>query len=418
MSHGFFEIISREAFEKLLRDFAPTDTESLPLAALAGRVPASDIPSPEDLPLAGRSCMDGFAVNARDTFGASETNPAYLENSADLAVDQTPKTALQPGECARIATGGSLPAGADAVCMVEYTQSMDGSDTGRGTIEIRKSCAPGENVMLPGEDARAGEVAFSAGSPLRCQEVGLLAALGITAAQVHRRPRVGILSTGDELTEAAAPPTPGKVRDVNSHTLAALAAQAGADPAALGIVGDDLALLTKRLAQAVESSDVVFLSGGSSVGMRDLTVQAIEAQPGARLLAHGVALSPGKPTILARVGKTPVLGLPGQVTSVQVVMRVLVMPFLRHLGGEAKAFTRRPNELLHAHPARNVPSKPGREDWVRVRLEHRPGLPPLAHPLLGKSGLLRTLLQADGLMRIPADEEGVYKDSGVEVLPI
>lgn len=416
MTHGFFEIISRQDFEALLEAFSPTATETLPLAGLDGRILASDVISPEDLPLVGRSGMDGFAVNARDTFGASETNPAYLENVADLAVDQTTELRLAPGECARIPTGGSLPHGADAVVMVEYTQSVDGS--GGGTIEIRKSCAPGENVMLPGEDAKQGEVALTRGTFLRSQEIGLLAALGITGTEIFRRPEVGIISTGDELTTTAAPAAPGKVRDVNSHTLSALAEEAGAVPTAMGIVGDDLSLLQEKLAEAVAKSDVVFLSGGSSVGMRDLTVQAIEAQPDATVLAHGVALSPGKPTILARVGNTPVLGLPGQVTSVQVVMRVLVMPFLRHLGGLSGAFAQRNRRLMYAEPARNVPSKPGREDWVRVRLEARAGQPPLAHPIFGKSGLLRTLLAADGLMRIPADEEGVYKGAGVEVLPL
>ena len=416
MSHGFFTIISRGEFETLLQGFTPLEAETVPLARATGRMLARDLLAAHDWPLLDRSCMDGFAINARDVFGASESNPGYLECTATLPIDVLPETSIAPGECARIATGGVLPEGADSVVMVEHTQAMNETgEEGAQTIEVRKSVAPGENVMQRGEDARAGQTALSAGTTMRPQEIGLAAALGFEEISLTRQPRVGILSTGDELIEIGQTPRPGQVRDVNSLTIAALVTQAGGIPTCYGIVKDDLDSLNAALALAITENDLVLLSGGSSIGVRDLTVQTIEAMADAKILAHGVALSPGKPTILGSVGTKPVLGLPGQVTSALVVMHVLILPLLRHLQGDARAFaaTRRP--IRQAVLARNVPSKPGREDYVRIRLEEREGGMPLAHPVLGKSGLLRTMVKAHGLAAIPADSEGVYEGQLVDI---
>jgi molybdopterin molybdotransferase len=414
MEHGFFTIIARSEFEALLRAFAPLGPETVDLSLAAGRVLADGLVAPHDWPLLDRSCMDGFAVTARDVFGAGESNPGYLECVAALPIDKLPDIALNPGECARIATGGVLPGGADAVVMVEHTQAMQDETVG-GTIEIRKSVAPGENVMQRGEDARQGAVALPAGTVLRPQEIGLAAALGFEELSLHRRPRVGILSTGDELIEVSRTPEPGQVRDVNTHTVAALVEQAGGVPATYGIIKDDLQSLSRALEKAIAENDMVLLSGGSSIGVRDLTVQAIEAMEEARILAHGVAISPGKPTILGRVGNKPVLGLPGQVTSALVVVHVLVLPLIRHLMGDARAFSPNRRCLRKAELARNVASKPGREDYVRIRLEERDGKPPLAHPVLGKSGLLRTIVQAHGLAVIPAESEGLYASELIDI---
>jgi len=406
---GFFKVLSPGELVALLRGFVPLPPEEAPLAALAGRALARDVTAREDLPLVDRSCMDGFAVRARDLFGATEANPAYLELMAELAIDVQPDFELAPGHCAAIVTGGTLPRGADAVVMVEHTASL-----GAGTIEFRKSPAPADNVMLRGEDARAGHTALAAGTVLRPQEIGLLAALGFEAATVRARPRVAILSTGDELVPVAATPRPGQVRDVNSHTLAALARTAGAEPVLHGLVPDEARALEAALAAAVADSDVVLVSGGSSVGVRDLTQAAIEAQPDASILAHGVAISPGKPTILARVGTKAVWGLPGQVTSAQVVMLAFGCPLLRHLAGDAGAFDPARRRTVRARLARNVHSKPGREDYVRVALK-RDGAGPLAEPLAGKSGLLRTLVLAQGLVCIPAESEGLDAGAAVDV---
>lgn len=423
--HGFLNVVSRAEFCALLVAFAPLGVESVPLAEALGRVLAFDLPAPEDLPQSARASMDGYALAARSVFGATETNPAYVDCVADLRIDwsggdraEGPGGAprLASGQCARIPTGGTLPHGADAVVMVEHTDMLAGE-----TIEVRKSTSPGENVMLPGEDVRQGEPALPAGRILRAQDVGLLAALGVTSVLVGKRPRVGILSTGDELVPANATPRPGQIRDVNSHAIACLVAEAGGLPLALGIIPDDLPRLTTALSAALEACDVVLLSGGSSLGARDHSVAAMLAQPDASILAHGVAMSPGKPTILARVGDTnaakAVIGLPGQVTSAQVVQAVLVTPFLRHLSGCPGALSAPPPAFV-AELSRNIAGRPGREDFVRVRLEARPGLPPLAHPVPGKSGLLKTLLAADGLVAVPASAEGLYKGVLAPVWPL
>lgn len=429
-AHGFLKVVSRAEFCALLAGFAPLEAEVVPLDQALGRVLALDLCAPEDLPQTARASMDGYALAARDAFGATETNPAYADCVADLRIDWGGSAAsaggglleLAPGQCARIPTGGTLPTGADAVVMVEHTELLAGTAAGGApTIEIRKTVAPGENVMLPGEDVRQGHSALPAGRILRAQDVGLLAALGATTVAVGRRPRVGILSTGDELVPAGATPRPGQIRDVNSHAISCLVAEAGAVPVALGIVPDDLPRLTAALESALAACDVVLLSGGSSLGARDHSIAAIVAQPGAEILAHGVAISPGKPTILARVGKgeaaKAVIGLPGQVTSAQVVQTVLVTPFLRHLSGRADALALPPPPFV-AELSRNIAGRPGREDFVRVRLEARPGQHPLAHPVLGKSGLLKTLLAADGLIAVPAEAEGLYKGVLAPVWPL
>ncbi len=406
MKGGFFKVLSPGQFADLLRGFAPLAPETAPLDALLGRALAADVAAREDLPLVDRSCMDGFAVRARDVFGASEANPGYLELVAELPIDRQPDFTLEPGQCAGIVTGGTLPQGADAVVMVEHT-----ADLGAGTIEFRKSAAPADNVMLRGEDAEAGQTALGAGTVLRPQEIGLLAALGHETAPVHARPRVGILSTGDELVPVAQTPRPGQVRDVNTHTLAALCRAAGAVPTAYGLVPDQEQALREALHRAVAENDVVLVSGGSSIGLRDLTQDAITSLPDSEILAHGVAISPGKPTILARVGQKPVFGLPGQVTSAQVVMLVFGQPLLKHLAGYRQAFDTTRRRTTTARLTRNVHSKPGREDYVRVRLDEDGN----ATPILGKSGLLRTLLQAQGLLPIAADSEGIEAGADVTV---
>ncbi|SDK94081.1 molybdopterin molybdotransferase [Maridesulfovibrio ferrireducens] len=410
MHHDFFNIISREEFESLLLSFAPTGIEKSSIADAYGLVLGEDILSPEDLPPANRSCMDGYAVNARNAFGATEGNPAYLECCAELRVDEAPDFTLKPGDCAAIPTGGTLPDGADAVVMVEHTHEL-----GSGTIEIRKSSAPGENIMLKGEDTAKGENIYEAGHTVRFQDVGLLAALGIGNVSVHKKPRIGIISTGDELVEIESPSRAGSIRDVNSHTLRCLVSKAGGIPVNYGIVRDEIEKLEATLAKAIAENDIVLLSGGSSVGMRDLTVRAIESMPESKILAHGVAISPGKPTILGKVGSKPVLGLPGQVTSVQVVMLSIVMPFIRHIMGQKDAFACLDRPIRLAELGRNTPSKQGREDYVRVSLKHREGKLPIAHPVYGKSGLLKTLIKADGLMIIPADTEGLYAGDQIQV---
>ena len=411
MREGFFRAVSTAEFTDMLRTFAPLAGESVDLDEACGRYLAASVVAAENLPAADRAAMDGYAVRAAEVFGAGETNPAYLDLAMDIPIGIRPEAPLPPGHCARIVTGALLPAGADAVVMVEYTEDM-----GAGAIEIHRAVAPGDNVLLAGEDAAEGREVLPAGIRLRPQEIGMLAALGIHRVAVGARPRVAVLSTGDELVPVTATPAPGKIRDVNTHALLAMLRQAGAMPTAFPLVRDDLDGIYAALEAAVEGYDLTLLSGGSSVGARDFTLDALR-RIGAEILAHGVAISPGKPTILARAGNRPVIGLPGQVTSAQVVMLVFGMPLAAHLAGDAQAFDR-PPRTFPAELSRNVASKQGRQDHVRVRLEARPGELPLAHPVLGKSGLLKTLLLADGLVTIPADLEGLVGGRTVAVRPL
>ncbi len=410
MQHGFFNVISTARFREMLSTFSSLATEVVVLDESNGRVLAKDVLADQDIPLCHRSSMDGYAVRAEDVFGSTESNPGYLECIGEISIDEPAQFQLSPGECAAITTGGCLPAGADSVVMIEQTQRL-----GEQTIEIRKSLAPFENVMRKGEDVARGQTALSAGIRLRPQEVGLLAAVGQSTVEVFQRPRAGIISTGDELVPVSQVPRPGQVRDVNTHTLAALIREAGGVPAVYGLVEDRLDVIADLMKRALSENDMIFLSGGSSVGMRDLTVAAIERFSGSELLVHGVSVSPGKPTILATVNGKPVWGLPGQVTSAQVVMIVFGQPFLRILGGEADVFNPLRLPRVRAVLGRNVPSRQGREDYVRVVLEPREGELPLAVPRMGKSGLLRTLVAAHGLLRIDEEEEGLRQGTVVDV---
>ncbi len=410
MSHGFFEMVSTERCRELLRQFPATPVQEEPLQQCHGRVLGREVLASENLPLVNRASMDGYAVQAQDLFGASESSGAYLQLKGTVSVDKAPDFAIAPGECAAITTGGTLPEGADAVLMVEHSE-----DLGGGYVDGLRSLAPGDNVMFAGEDAAQGRPVLSAGRVLRVPELGLLAALGVQQAPVHRRPVVGILSTGDELVPIEQKPAPGQVRDVNSLALACLAQDAGGDAKTFGQVRDTLDDLAAALKQALAACDLVLISGGSSVGVRDLTTSAVESLPQSQILAHGVAISPGKPTIVAQAGGAPILGLPGQVASAQVIMLVFGQPLVRHLAGDHDAFSGNRRILRQAELAQNLSSRQGREDYVRVRLEERPGQLPLAWPRLGKSGLLKTLIEAHGLLRVEAGREGLAAGASVEV---
>jgi molybdopterin molybdotransferase len=301
-----------------------------------------------------------------------------------------------------------LPPGADAVVMLEYTAEMPD-----GTLEVRRAVAPGENVLTPGEDVRAGELLFPAGTRLRPQDIGLLAALGVRRLTVYRLPKVAILSSGDEIVPLDQKPPPGKVRDSNAYLCAAQVAAWGGLPDLKGIVPDDFLALKSALAAALADSDLLLISGGSSVGARDLTLAAIKDLPGAEVLVHGVALRPGKPTILAAQGDKPLLGLPGHPASAAIVMAVLGRPLLARLAGLADLAPLWDGTVT-ALLSRNLAGASGREDYVRVRLRQEADTL-WADPILGPSGLLSPLVKADGLVSIPLGTEGLSKGDPVTV---
>ncbi len=412
MYKDFFQLKSVNALREEFYSFSRMEKKDCSLEDCTGRVLAQDIPADCDLPMRSRSSMDGFALRAEDTFGAGEFSPAYADIAGEVKIESPPDFDISPGECARIVTGGILPDSADAVIMFEQTKEMGG-----GSIEVRKAVPPGENVMLRGEDGKQGERVLQKGSRVGFKESGLMAAFGAHTVQVFCTPRVGIISTGDEVIPVREDPEPGQVRDVNRYSLSALVRDCGGIPAAYGVVRDDFSSLKKAVSRAMEENDTVLVSGGSSVGLRDMTVEVFQGLGNSRILAHGVALSPGKPTILCESGGKALWGLPGQVTSVQVVMLVLVEPFLRYIGGEEAPLY--PGRRM-GHPVRlgrNIASAPGREDYLRVSLEFSKD-EVIAWPIVGKSGLLRTMVNADGLIRIPAEKEGISEGESVWVIRV
>jgi len=404
--NDFFKLISPTDFVALFADFAPLADEIVPLGAARGRVVAKPLTSNEALPPFSRSTMDGYAVRAADTFGCSESETALLTVIGEIAMGASGQAfSLRPGQAVRIWTGGELPLKADAVVMVEYTQPFD-----EQTVAVFRPVAPGENIIRAGEDYAPGSIVLEPGSRLRPQDLGVLSGLGITSVPVYRQPRVAILSTGDELVPAEQTPPPGKIRDINSTSLAALVEEAGGRPLLHGICSDDFDRMLAVCTEALAEADVLLLSGGSSVGQRDFTKRVFAAMPGSELLVHGVSVRPGKPTILARQGNKALFGLPGHVASALVIFTCFVRPLLRQYSGLGATLGLR---TIRAITAEQIPSTIGREDYVRVRLTAREeGQSPLATPVYGKSGLLSPLVRADGLLPIGRDVEGL--DRGVE----
>ena len=409
MSH-FFKVKSLDQVMVQAVHFSAMPLETVPLTRSSARILGEDVVAHQDLPGFRRSTMDGYAVHSGATFGASEANPAWLRVAGTIAMGETPSFSLEPDQAAPISTGGMLPEGADSVVMVEHTEPVD-----EATVEIYKSVAPLQHVVDRGEDYRKDQEILKAGIRIRPQESGVLAALGMTRVSVFQRPTVAIISTGDEIVPVEETPAPGRIRDMNAHTLAGLISDAGAVPLPLGIVRDSKEELFDACRRAVATADMVLISGGSSVGMRDFTVEALSGLPDTELLVHGISISPGKPTILARSGNRPVWGLPGHVVSAMVVFKVVVLPFLRKLMGEKEWADS--GITVPAILTRNVASAQGRTDFIRVNLEEK-NRQLYASPVMGKSGLIRTMVMARGLLEIGENVEGVEKDAVVKVLPM
>jgi molybdopterin molybdotransferase len=398
-----------EALSELLSALpARLSHEQIDTESALDRILSEDVHSPAELPTFRRSTMDGFAVRAGDTFGATEGLPAYLEIVDEVFMGRAPTHSLEIGQCARIATGGMLPEAADAVLMVEQTQQV-----GASTIEALRAVAPGENVVQVGEDVRNGDAILPSGHTLRAQDLGGLMALGITSVRVARRLRVGLVSGGDELVDPHAEPGAGQIRDINSYTLAALIRRDGHQPCLLGIFPDSFDVLFAAARQALAEHDVVILSAGSSVSTRDMTAQVIDGLGRPGVLVHGVSLKPGKPTILGMCSGKAVFGLPGNPVSCMVTYDLFVSPTLAHLSGARVV----PRRSVNARLSRNIASATGREDYIQVRLEPRAdGGGFDAVPVFGKSNLIFTLIRSDGMLKVPLDAGGLNAGTLVEVV--
>ena len=404
----FFKVTDLDDALALRYSFNRMGKETIPVQAATGRVLAEDIVADVNLPDFPRAIMDGFAIRAASTFGASDGNPAYINVPRTVAMGEIPSFSIGPGEAAKISTGGMLPKGADSVVMVEHTDAIDET-----TIEVYKSVAPGQNMVAVGEDIQKDQTVLSCGQRLRPQETGLLAAFGRQSILVFKQPVIGILSTGDEIVPVDTVPSIGKIRDINSYTLAGQVLQTGGIPLHLGIVKDDYDNLLEMCQKGLDQTDMLLVSGGSSVGVRDYTVEVLSAIPDADLLLHGISISPGKPTILARAGNKAFWGLPGHVVSAMVVFHAVVQPFIDHVSGLEPALHRR--YALPATLSRSVASSLGRVDYVRVKLVGENDTY-TAEPILGKSGLINTMLRADGLVKIDKNTEGLDAGAQVNVL--
>jgi len=405
----FFKVKTAEEVFEILKEFNPLGEENISLGDSLNRILSQKIVSQEDLPEFPKSSMDGYAVRARDTFGATESLPRCLDLAGEQLIGTAPEISVSPGKAVKISTGGMMPEGSDAVVMVEYCLPLDDK-----TIEVSHAVSPLENVISPGDDFRKGVTIFEKGSCLRPQDLGLLAGLGISAVSVYKRARVAIISTGDEIVPINQRPRPGQVRDINSYTLTAFCRQARAIPVILGICKDSFTDLREMVKRGLETADTLWISGGSSVGTRDMTVKVLESYDDMELLVHGISISPGKPTIIARIGSKAVFGLPGHAASAMVVAEIFLNPFLSRLSGDIKAFEDT-HFYMEAELSRNIESKSGRDDYIRVKLEKREGRL-FVEPIFGKSGSISTLVDAHGLLKIDRNTEGLYKGQTVKVM--
>lgn len=396
----FFNVLSLPEATRIIAENWPRPAvKTVGLEDALGRTLAAEVIAGEDLPPFPRSTVDGYAVVASDVHGASDTIPAFLSLVGEVVIGRPPGIEIASGQCAWIPTGGMLPSGADAVVMVEYTEALD-----RETVLVTRPVAQGENVIRAGEDCRMGEQVLPAGHTIRPQDIGVLAALGITEIPVFSSLRCGVISTGDEVVSVDTTPAMGQVRDVNSYVLGAALKRRGLDTRYYGVVADDFARLQERTAAALAENDLVVMSGGSSVGERDLSLEVLLSFPDSRLLFHGISIKPGKPTLAVRIGPRLVLGLPGHPVSALMVLEVLLEPVLPEgLRGTCTAVL-----------TDNVASQAGRDDFVRVKIDHSSGMA-RAIPVHGKPGLIRVMSEANGFIHIPHQKQGLSKGETVLV---
>ena len=365
-----------------------------------GRVLAADLVANADLPAFCRSAVDGFAVHAADTFGASAAMPALLRLAGEVKMGERAMYSLQSSDCAVVWTGGELPSGADAMVMLEDAQTLPG-----GMIAVESPSAPGRHVVFRGDDIKQGDPLLTAGTRIGSREIGLLAATGMSQVSVYTRPRVHILSTGDELVDPSETPNDGQIRDINGDMLTAACIEAGAEAKFFGRVADDEDALLDAMRTALTNCDLLLLSGGSSAGAKDAAERCI-AKLGT-LLFHGLALKPGKPTLAGEVGGKPVICLPGHPAAAYLVFHALVRPLITALSG-----TQLQDRAIPVRMAQAIPSNHGREELLLVRLM----ADGMAEPIAAKSGLVLPLTRADGYVVIPREAEGLGENALVRVV--
>ncbi len=396
----FLQVVSvSTAIEKIRKLAVRCDDETVPLFMALHRILAEDVRADVDIPGFTRSVVDGYAVQAADTTGSSDAIPSIFPLRGRVAMGASAGIALRSGECIYVPTGGILPEGADAVVMIEHAEQIGNE------ILVKKPVAHGENILFFNEDFSSGDVVCTRGRRLSPQDIGVLAAAGCIDVPVVRIPKIGILSTGNELVPVNVRPRPGQVRDVNSYVVASFVREQGCTPVLYGIVQDDREELHSAISNAAKECDAVLISGGSSKDDRDMVAAIISEQ--GEILIHGIAISPGKPTIIGRYGNIPVIGLPGHPASAFIVLVAIIRYLFAGMTGETDSGVR----SVQATLGQNVSSSKGREDYVRVAVKNG-----IATPLFGKSGLLNTLVKSTGIVRIPAESEGLETGTLVEVI--
>jgi len=394
-----------------LKEITQNNIEEVDIKIASHRFLAEEIVAPNNLPGFNRSTMDGYAIRAEDSFGATDSLPSYLKIIGEIKMGVRPEFKINPGEAVKISTGGVLPEGANAVMMVEYTEQID--DT---TIEVRRSISPWENVVREDEDLKTGEIILRKGSRLRPQDIGVLAGIGKTNIKIYRKPKIAIISTGNEIipAEGEGEPRIGQIRDINSYTLGACIEEAGGVPFYRGIIKDEVILLEQEIKKTIKKDKVeaIIISGGSSVGVRDVTLEVLNRLGKPGVLIHGVSVKPGKPTILAIADNRPIFGLPGHPVSAMIIFDLFIRPLISWLqGGE---YNYNFAKEIEAELTCNIVSDSGREDYVRVFV-YKEGKKFYAEPILGKSGLISTMVRASGLIKIGLNIEGLEKGSKIMV---
>ena len=400
MSQNFLKLITVDEAIAIAKSIVnDIQEEYVSIDDAYGRVLFRDVKSDVNIPGFDKSWKDGYAVIAADTTNATESIPAMLKLKGRIPMGIGEKQSIKRGECLNIPTGGRMPDGADSVVMIEYTDEV------AGDILVKRPVAVGENLIFEGEDFSEGQVVFSKGRVLSASDIGALAAIGCASVPLRKKPVVGIISTGIEIVPVTKKPDIGEVRDVNSYLCSAFSKKYGCIPKHLGIVRDDAEEMKELLVKAKDECDLILISGGSSKDIKDVTAQAVYSV--GEVLAHGVMLAPGKPTIIGRIGKTPVIGIPGHPAATYMVLSVIARHLIRELAGLSEE-----NEsLLKALLLTNISSEKGREEYVRVRITDDKK----AEPLFGKSGLLNTIVESDGVIKISAGCEGIEAGEEVEV---
>ena len=397
-----------EVFKIIGEQFSgyPLEAELISILDSCGRILAEDIISPENVPAFTRSSVDGYAVFASDTFGASDAMSVQLLKSTPVEMGITPQNPLKRGDAAYIPTGGELPKNADAVVMIEYTEENNDE-----FIYINKPVAPGNNVVLTGDDIKINSAVFDSGKKLKIADTGVLASIGIHKVKVKRKLKVGIIATGDEIVPIEQKPVNAQVRDINSNILYAALKEYNAEPVMYGIIEDNFEKIKSVAANALEECDVLCISGGSSAGEKDETVKIIESLGDPGVLVHGIAVKPGKPTIIGKAGSKPVIGLPGHPASAFIIYSIFVTNLLDTMTDALQ----NSKKIIAAVLSQNYPSNTGREEFVPVKLDIENDKF-IAHPVFGKSGQIKMLSDADGYIHIKRGTEGLMANHPVKVI--